>query len=339
MEMHVNKRYAWAVIVLLVICVAGCGGGGSDKAKVTSTSPADGATNVPTNTTITAIFTEALDATTVNDTTFLLTQAGTPVAGTVSVADRTAVFAPTAELLPNTAYQAKLTTGVRDFDGEALKKDKVWTFTTGAGPVAQTAVVLGTAAPFAVLGANSITSAGATTITGDIGTSPGSTITGFPPGTITGTQHAGDATAATARTDTITAFDTTKALTGAVGLRGDIGGLTLRPGLYKSTTDLTITSANLTLDAGGDATAVFIFQINGDLTVAATRSIILTNGATAANVFWVVSGTVNLGSTSTFVGTILADRSVTMGNSAALTGRILSRANTVSLDTNTIAAP
>lgn len=337
--MHVNKRYAWAVIVLLVICVAGCGGGGKDRAKVTSTSPADGAINVPTNTTITAIFTENLDPTTVNDTTFLLTQAGTPVAGTVSSAGKTAVFAPTAALTANTAYTATLTTGVKDFDGEPLKSNKVWTFTTGAGPAAQTAVALATAAPLAVLAKTSITSTGATTITGDIGTSPGATITGFPPATLTGTQHAGDAAAALARTDLSTAFDTTRLLANGIGIRGDIGGLTLRPGLYKSTTDMSISSANLTLDAGGDATAVFIFQIEGDLTVAAARSIVLTNGAVAANVFWEVNGSVNLGSTSTFVGTILADKSVTMGNAATLTGRALSRNGNATLDTNTIATP
>jgi hypothetical protein len=339
--MHLHRRYAWGLILLLVVCIAGCGGGGSDRAKVTATTPDDGATNVPTNTIITAIFTEALDVTTVNDTTFLLTQGGTPVAGAVTVADRTAIFTPTVDLSPSTVYVATLTTGVRDFDGEALKNNKVWTFTTGAGPVSQTLVDLATSGAFAVLAGTSVGNIGATTVTGDLGVSPGSLVTGFnPPGTLVGTEHAGDATAAQAQTDMQTAFDTTKALTvGAAKVRGDIGGLTLRPGLYKSSSSLSITSANLTLDAGLDPTAVFIIQVSDSLTVAADRQVILAGGALASNVFWQVGDDVTLGANSAFVGTILANKSITVGNSATLTGRALAHTNQVRLDADTVTTP
>src|SRR5579872_5659758 len=128
---------------------------------------------------------------------------------------------------------------------------------TAASPAT---VALGAAGDFAVLAGSTVTSTGATQVTGDIGISPGTAITGFPPGTVIGTIHAGDPTAAKAIADLSTAIGDASGRTLApITVAGDLGGQTLTAGLYKSTSSLAISSGNLTLDAQGDGNAVFIF--------------------------------------------------------------------------------
>jgi len=165
-------------------------------------------------------------------------------------------------------------------------------------------------------------------------------VTGFPPGMVTGATHAGDATAAQAQIDLTTAFnDAAGRSVGAVTVAGDLGGQTLTPGLYTSTSSLAISSADLTLDAQGDANAVFIFQMASTLTTTAGRQVILSGGAQAGNIFWQVGSSATLGTTSVFEGTILADQSITLNTGATLDGRALARIAEVALATNTITKP
>jgi hypothetical protein len=201
----------------------------------------------------------------------------------------------------------------------------------------QAPVALGTADNFAVLAGSSVTNTGPTSVTGDLGVSPGTSITGFPPGAVVGTQHAGDTTAAQAVADLTAAYNDAAGRTlCAVTVAGNLGGQTLAPGLYKSTSSLAISSGDLTLDALGDATAVFIFQIASTLTTTSGRQIVLSGGAMATNVFWQVGTSATLGSGSVFRGTLMADQSVTLNTGATLNGRALARIAGVTLDSNPI---
>src|SRR5207248_2688817 len=181
------------------------------------------------------------------------------------------------------------------------------------------------------------TNTGATTVTGDLGVSPGTAVTGFPPGTVTGTTHAGDAVAAQAQIDLTTAYnDAAGRSVGAVTVAGNLGGQTLTPGLYKSTSSLEISSGDLTLDAQGDANAVFIFQMGSTLTTTSGRQVILSGGAKAANIFWQVGSSATLGTTSVMKGTILALTSITATTGATVEGRLLARNGAVTLDSNLV---
>jgi hypothetical protein len=124
-----------------------------------------------------------------------------------------------------------------------------------------------------------------------------------------------------------------------VTVAGNIGGLTLPPGLYKSTSSLAISSGDLTLDAQGDANAVFIFQIASTLITTSGREVILSGGAQSKNVFWQVGTSATLGTTSVFSGTIMADQSIALKNRAMLKGRALARIGGVTLAANTVVMP
>ncbi len=209
-----------------------------------------------------------------------------------------------------------------------------------ADPCAQLPVVLGAAATYGVLAGSTVTNTGATAVTGDLGVSPGTAVTGFPPGTVSGGTHAGDNAAATAIGDLTTAYNDAAGRTLCpVTVAGNLGGQTLAPGLYKSTSSLAISAGDLTLDAGGDATAVWIFQMASTLTTTSGRQVILAGGAQAANIFWQVGTSATLGTTSVFAGTIMADQAITLDTGATLNGRALARIAAVALDGNAITVP
>jgi hypothetical protein len=198
-------------------------------------------------------------------------------------------------------------------------------------------VALGTTSTFRVLAGSTVTSTGPTAITGDLGVSPGSAVTGFPPGTVSGTIHAADPAAALAKTDLTTAFnDAAGRTTGAVTISGDLTGLTLSPGLYKSTSSLAITGA-MTLDALGDPNATFIIQMASTLTTGPGSQVILAGGAKAANIIWQVGTSATLGTDSKFKGTILADQSITANTGATVNGKLLTRVGAVTMASNVIA--
>jgi ice-binding like protein/Big-like domain-containing protein len=311
-----------------------------DAPIVSSTVPTNAATNVPVNQAIAATFSEPMNPATINRSTFILKQGTRPVSGTVTYAGATATFTPTIALEPNLVYTATITTQAKDLAGNGLASNLVWSFTTATAMAAQAPVVLGTAANFAVLAGPTVTSIGATKVKGELGVSPGAAVTGFPPGLVNGAIHAGDSAAAQAEFDLTTAFNDAAGRTvGAVTVAGNLGGRTLTPGLYKSTSSLEISSGNLTLDARGNANAVFIFQMASTLTTTAGRQVILSGGAKAANIFWQVGSSATLGTTSVFKGTIMADQAITLTTGATLDGRALARIAAVTLHANIITIP
>jgi len=166
---------------------------------------------------------------------------------------------------------------------------------------------LGAARGFAVLAASTVTNAGVSAISGDLGLSPGISVTGFPPGMLAGTLHVTDPAAAQAQLDLTAAYNDAAGRTlGAIMLAGNLGGMTLAPGLYKSTSSLEISSGDLTLDAQGDASAVYIFEMASTLVTTTGRKLILAGGAQAANIYWQVGSSATLGVSSVFKGNILA---------------------------------
>jgi hypothetical protein len=202
-----------------------------------------------------------------------------------------------------------------------------------------TPVGLGTAASFGVLANTTVTNTGPTVITGNLGLSPGTSVTGFAPGIVNGTQYIADATAAGAQTDLTTAYNQAAALPTTQDLSGtDLGGLTLPSGVYNFSSSAQLTGA-LTLNAQGDPNAVFVFNIGSTLTTASASSVVLINDAQACNVFWRVGSSATLGTTTAFQGSILALASVTLNTGATMIGRALARTAAVTMDTNTITAP
>jgi len=205
--------------------------------------------------------------------------------------------------------------------------------------LAQTAPALGTAGNYAVLAGSTVTNTGASSIVGEVGVSPGSAITGFPPGQIGGggTAHSNDGVTQQAQIDLINAYNDLAAQTSTLDLTGqNLGGMTLTPGVYTFTTTAQLTGT-LTLDAQGDPNAVFVFQIGSTLTTASSSAVLLINGGSSANVFWQVGSSATLGTGSQFAGDILALTSITVTTGASVSGRLLARNGAVTLDTNSVA--
>jgi hypothetical protein len=198
---------------------------------------------------------------------------------------------------------------------------------------------LGAASSFEVLAATTVTNvpATATLAAGDIGVSPGTSMTGFAtPASISGVFHAGDFVSAAAQTSAGAAFTAGMALTGGTTTLADIGSSQLSPGVYTATTSLAITGP-VVLDAHGDVNAAWVFQIGSTLTTAANNSyVILLGGAQAANVFWLVGSSATLGTNTVFAGNIIAQVSITATTGALINGRLLARTGAVTLDTNEI---
>lgn len=192
---------------------------------------------------------------------------------------------------------------------------------------------------FRILAGSTVTSTGGTRITGDVGVWPGSAVTGFGPGTMSGNgglPHVADAAAKAAQADLTIAYNDAAGRPMKATVAGNIGGQTLTPGVYKSTSSLAISSGDLTLDAQGNSSSVFIFQVASALTVTSGRKVILSGGALASNVFWQVGSSATLGTTSDFSGTILANTSVSILTGATLHGRALARSAEVSMQTNSV---
>jgi Ice-binding-like len=215
----------------------------------------------------------------------------------------------------------------------------VYMLSMGSLTWAQSAPPLGSAQSFAVLGASTVTNAGPTVITGDLGVSPGTAVTGFPPGNVTGgIVHAGDATATAAQAAAHTLYAALVAEPCGTNLTGKTlgtspGVVKLAPGVYCFDSSAQLTGT-LTLNGNG----VYVFKIGSTLTTASNSSVVLANGATAGRVFWQVTSSATLGTNTAFEGSILANISDTVTTGASVTGRVFALTGAVTLSGNRIRA-
>ena len=307
--------------------------------RIISMDPANLATNVPLNKTVTVLFSELMNPLTINTTTFTLKQGAAIVPGNITYNGMTATYDPTDDLLSGTTYSVKVTIGAKDLAGNALIADYPWTFTTVA-PAGPPTIDLRSAGAFVAIAGAGVTNTGATIINGDLGSSPTGTINGFPPGIVNGAIHAADPISDQAKLDLTLAFnDGMGRSLNAISLPGNLGGLTLYPGLYSNSTSVLISGGNLTLDAQGDANATFILKMGSTLTTASGSQIILSGNAQAKNIFWIVGTSATLGTTSIFYGNILADQSISLNTGAVLNGRALTRIAAVTLQANIVTKP
>jgi hypothetical protein len=322
--------FSWSFMTSTAACAA---------ATVTAVSPTADSTGICPNTLVTATFSEAMQSSTINTTTFTLTggSGNALVTGTVSYdqASNTATFTPASPLELDQPYAANISPGAEDLSGNPLANYN-WTFMTSA-TACQATVPLGSTCSYGGLGGATVTNLGDTIVTGIVGTSPGTAITGFPPGTATAFD-AGNAAAATAQDDLTTAYNYAAAAPGGAVLPADIGGVTLTPGVYKTT------SAQPSLEITGDLTlsgnGVYIFQIVSTLTTATTNSdVILSGGALPQNVFWQVGSSATLGTGTTFQRIIMAQASVSLGTGAILNGSAMARTGGVTLLDNQVNVP
>lgn len=209
-----------------------------------------------------------------------------------------------------------------------------------AGPrsasAAELPVPLGAAANFAVLAGTTITSTGLSMVNGDIGVSPGTAVTGFPPGQLNGSLHANDAAAVAGQSDLAIAYNDAVSRTTTAVVSDQLGGTTKTTGVYESVAGTFDITGDLTLDAQGDPNAVFIFKTTTTLITGASSMVNLANGAQACNVFWQVGSSATLGANSTLRGNLLAFTSITVGAALAVDGRTLAINGAVTMDTATI---
>jgi hypothetical protein len=211
----------------------------------------------------------------------------------------------------------------------------VWPATALA---AATDPLLGTAGNYAVLAAATITNTGPSWITGQLALSPGTSVTGFPPGAV-GNKDIANGASLQARNDATTAYNNAKGDPGCTTKGVELGSSTLGPGLYCNGTMAISAGLTLTLNGGG----IYIFQIASTLITGASSKVLLINGAQPCDIFWQVGSSATIGASTTFVGTILANTSITMVTAATLNGRALAGlvapSGALTLDTNRIIQP
>ena len=376
----------WLLLLSLIVFAPGCKKVTEETGligvcpMVISTSPSNTETIVSISKEITATFNEAMAPSTINSTSFTLKKGTTAIAGVITYSGVTATFSPSTDLEPFTVYTGTMFAGVKDLFGSAMINDYEWTFTTGAIPIVPPD--LGSISNYGSFGGSAgMTNEGINTIinNGGIGTTAAPTlITGFHDGTsgetytetplnignVTGGIFTGPPLPGTVASFIIATNGLADANTAYMNMSpasrpggtdpgaGQLGGLTLGPGIYKSASGtFDITTGNLTLDGMNDPNAVWIFQTAAALTVgiagpAGARSVLLINGALAKNVYWYVgsAATINGAGGGVMTGTIITSAGLTFstaGNTVqtVLNGRAISLNASVTLVNTTINVP
>ncbi len=327
--------------------------------SVLSTNPADGAVLVVINRSLSAMFSEPMNAATLTADTFTLAGPGdVSVLGEVTYSGSQATFRPLANLAPDSLFHAVITTGIEDLAGNALASDVAFSFTTSASTsLGPDPVLLGQAGDYVILAKSGIDTVPSSAVTGNIGVSPidSTAVTGFsltmdPSGLysesiqVVGQVRAADYTSPTPSSLTTAVLNMETAYTDAAGRptpdfvelgAGEIGGMTLAPGLYKWGTGVAITT-DVTLAGGPDDT--WIFQIAGDVTQANGVIIHLSGGALPKNIFWQTFGQLSIGTTAHFEGVALVYTAIVLGTGASVNGRLLAQ-TAVTLDQNAVTEP
>ena len=360
------KKMITACAVAAVVLIASCkkeetpqptnpSGPSSTTPSITAKSPGSNGTNVALNKVVSISFSEAMDASTINNTTFTLKQGLVNITGTVAYEGTTATFTPATALTASTVYSAEATTGIKSAAGIALASAASWTFTTGSNATGLATVNLGAAGNYVILAKTAINNSPTSNITGDLGLSPAATsyITGFSltnstgyatSAQVTGKLYAADMVSPTPTNLTTAVNNMITAYNDAAGrptpdfselYTGNIGGKTLTEGLYKWTNTVT---APTNVVISGSSTDVWIFQVAGNLSVSSGVKFTLSGGAQAKNIFWQVAGTVTIGTTAQFKGVILSQTGITLATGATLNGRALAQ-TAVILDKNTVTQP
>ena len=341
----------------LLITAAGCNKNDSPDSNptVASADPSNNLTSVSRNKEITFTFSESMDSSTINNSTFTVTKGNTNIAGTVTYSGNTAKFVPSVILDAATLYTVTMTTGAKNLAGKALANNSIWSFTTGGSKLALSVIDLGTAANYVIVAKTAINNNATSSVTGDLGLSPAATsyITGFSltdatgyatSAQVTGKVFAADMAVPTPINMTTAVNNMVTAYNDAAGRpspdfselgTGNIGGKTLAPGLYKWTSAVTMPT-DVTISGG--ANDVWIFQISGNLTMSSATKIILSGGAQAKNIFWQVAGSATLGTTSHFEGVLLSMTGITFQTGASINGRALAQ-TAVILDGNVVTKP
>ncbi|MCW2539480.1 MAG: Ice-binding protein [Frankiales bacterium] len=245
-------------------------------------------------------------------TALLVTVAGQALTATVQTDGTWSVTAPALS-----AGTYDVVASVRDPAGNVGSATESLVVEVNPNPV-----WLASASTFSVLAGTSVVNTGATTIGGDVGVSPSSSVGGFPPGQIAGTIHAGDDTAAQAQQSVAAAYADAAGRAPSSEFSGDLNGSIFHAGVYHSTAAMALTGT-VTLDGENNPNAVFIFQVDAAANTAEGSIVNLVNGAQASHVFWVVAGAVGTGALSSFSGTIMSAGSITLGAGAQLVGRAL----------------
>ena len=349
------------VALLSIMLVAGCkkddenpSPGSDGTPSVIATSPSNNATGVARNKVIAVVFSQEMDALTLNNS-MTVKQGTSTVSGTINTSGTTATFTPTALFTAGLVYTVKITTGAKSMAGKALLSGLEYSFTVGSATSTLDRVELGTAGNYVILAKTAINNGPTSNVIGDIALSPAATsyITGFSltnatgyatSSQVTGKLFAADMAAPTPITlttaigDMNTAYNDAAARTTPDFLalnNGNLGGKTLTPGLYKWTTNVTAPT-NFTISGGADD--IFIFQVAGNLSLASAVNVTLIGGAQAKNIFWQVAGTVTIGTTAKFKGIILSKTGITLQTGATLNGRALAQ-TAVILAGNTVTQP
>ncbi|MCH8496291.1 MAG: Ig-like domain-containing protein, partial [Balneolales bacterium] len=258
--------------------------------SVVSTTPQDEDIDVPVDADVTATFSEAMNQTTLDETTFTLFDGTTQIDGSVSYTNLIATFNPNGNLSSETTYTATITTGAQNVAGIALGTSYEWEFTTEE-VVVPPPPLLGVAETFGIMATSAITNTGNTIINGDVALDPGTSLTGFPPGIINGVLNINNTQSAAARADLLESYNYFKGLPPGttVSAGADLGAIYpngIAPGTYTSGSTMLV-STTLVLDADGDTNAVWVFQIGSSLTTGA--DVTLLNGANENNVYWVMT--------------------------------------------------
>ena len=323
---------------------------------VISTEPVNNATNVTLNKVVKVVFNESMNPATINGTTFTVKHGQTPVEGIITYVGKTAMFTPSNMWIAETEYTATITTGVENLAGTALNAGTIWSFTTGAATVIGLETVnLGTSGNYVILAKTAITNISISDITGDLGLSPAATsyITGLSltdatgyatSAQVTGSIYAADMADPTPINLTTAVENMITAYTDAAGRpfpdfselgTGNIGGLTLIPGLYKWSSTVTIPT-DVTISGGEND--IWIFQIAENLLMSNDVNLTLIGGAKAENIFWQVAGDATFGTNSHFEGIILSMTGITFQTGASFNGRALAQTAVV-LDGNLVTQP